>query len=84
MFIELIHWKIVTHAFIDGFSRLIVGIHAVDNNRAETVLVLFRNAISQYGRPSRVRGDYGVENIGVAQDQEAANGIGRGSYIFGR
>jgi hypothetical protein len=82
--IEMIRWKIITHCFVDGFSRTIVGIHAVNNNRSDTVLQLFQDAVNIFGRPSRVRGDYGVENVGVALDQEAANGIGRGSYIFGR
>ncbi|KAG8810735.1 hypothetical protein FRC19_004350 [Serendipita sp. 401] len=81
--LELIHWKIVIHCFIDGFSRLVVGIQATDNNRAETVLQLFHNAIHQFGRPSRIRGDYGVENVAVAEDQERAQGFGRGSYIYG-
>lgn len=81
---ELIRWKIVTHAFVDGYSRLVTGIHVVTNNRADTVLALFHAAINQWGRPSRVRGDYGVENQAVAQDQENAKGPGRGSYIFGR
>jgi hypothetical protein len=82
--VELIRWKIVTHAFIDGYSRLVVGIHAVGNNRPDTVLALFKASILQWGRPSRVRGDYGIENQAVAEDQENANGRGRGSYIFGR
>jgi hypothetical protein len=80
----LIKYGIITHCFIDGYSRLVVGIQAVDNNRADTVLWLFRGAIRQFGRPSRVRGDYGVENVEVARDQENANGFNRGSYIFGK
>lgn len=74
----------ITHCFVDGFSRLVVGIHVVDNNRADSVLRLFQSSINQYGRPSRVRGDYGVENVEVARDQENANGFNRGSYIFGK
>lgn len=58
--------------------------HAVDNNRAQTVLDLFLAAVAQWGRPSRARGDYGLENVRVAENQEAHNGTGRGSYIFGR
>ena len=34
----LIRWKIVIHGFIDGKSRLVVGIQAHDNNRTDTVL----------------------------------------------
>lgn len=51
---------------------------------APPVFSLFQAAIAQWGRPSRVRGDYGVENQAVAQDQEDVRGRGRGSYIFGR
>lgn len=61
-----------------------MGIHAVNNNRSDTVFSLLQAAIAQWGRPSRVRGDYGVENQAVAQDQEDVGGRGRGSYIFGR
>jgi hypothetical protein len=82
--LELIRWKIVTHCFVDGFSRLVLGIQSVDNNRPDTVLQLFRSAVNRFGRPSRVRGDYGIENVGVARDQEHAMGFGRGSYIFGK
>jgi hypothetical protein len=80
--IGLIRWKIIVHMFIDGKTRLIVGAQASDNNRSVTVLGLFLSAIGAYGRPSRVRGDYGVENVGVADNQVAARG--RGTYIWGR
>jgi hypothetical protein len=80
----LIRWKIVIHAFIDGKSRLVVGIRAHNNNRADTVLELFLNAISVHGTPSRVRGDHGTENVRVAEWMEENRGGGRGSYIWGR
>lgn len=80
----LIAFKIVFHCFIDGKSRLITGIHAVNNNRASTVLELFRNAVRKHGVPSRVRGDHGTENVLVAAWMEAEMGVGRGSYIWGR
>lgn len=67
---------------IDGKSRLITAAKASDNNRSSTVLELFLVAITQWGRPSRIRGDYGVENVGVAANHEAVRG--RGSYIWGR
>jgi len=28
----LIRWKIITHALVDGFSRLVVGVHVVNSN----------------------------------------------------
>lgn len=80
----LIRWKIVIHAFIDGFSRYLLGIRASNNNRGETVLDLFEGICFIYGYPSRVRGDHGIENLLVATRMEEVRGIERGSYIWGR
>ena len=80
----LIKYKIVQHCFIDGKSRLVVGIRANDNNRKHTVLRLFLDATDVHGIPSRVRGDHGVENIEVAAWMEVTRGPDRGSYIWGR
>lgn len=82
--IGLIRWNIVIHAFIDGKTRLVVGIQANNNNRAATVLALFLDCISVHGTPSRVRGDHGTENVEVARWMEENQGSGRGSYIWGR
>nr|VWO95326.1 Zn(2)-C6 fungal-type domain-containing protein [Ganoderma boninense] len=60
------------------------GLRASDNNRADTVLGLFLDAVHQYHVPSRVRGDHGVENLRVAEYMEDFRGPGRGSYIWGR
>jgi hypothetical protein len=78
----LIRWKIVVHMFIDGKSRLITGAKASNNNRSATVLDIFLDAIAAWGRPMRIRGDYGAENNDVASNQEAVRG--RGAYIWGR
>ncbi|KAG8937434.1 hypothetical protein FRC00_005671 [Tulasnella sp. 408] len=79
----LIRWLIVIHGFIDGYSRLITGLRASNNNRATTVLDLFLRAADVYRAPSRLRGDHGVENILVAAWMEAKKGARRGSYIWG-
>ena len=42
----LIHWGIVIHRFIDGYSHLITGLHASDNNTGQTVLDVFQQAAS--------------------------------------
>ncbi|KAK6972320.1 hypothetical protein R3P38DRAFT_3134346 [Favolaschia claudopus] len=80
----LIRWGIVIHGFIDGYSRLITGLRASNNNRAQTVLDLFLMAAARFLAPSRVRGDHGVENLLVAAYMEALHGEGRGSYLWGR
>lgn len=74
----------VIHAFVDGYSRLVTGIRASDNNRAQTVASLFHSARDIHGTPSRVRGDHGTENLLVAEFMESRFGVERGSYIWGR
>lgn len=74
----------MTHAFIDGKSRLVTGVRVSNNNRADTVLDVFTVAVRRHGWPSRMRGDHGVENLQVAQKMEDVKGVGRGSYIWGR
>lgn len=80
----LIRWGIVIHGFVDGYSRLITGMQAANNNRGETVLRLFHRAARNYGVPIRLRGDHGTENILVAAWLERFRGPGRGAYIWGR
>ena len=45
---------------------------------------LFREAIHQYGMPSRIRCDNGGENTQVCQYMDEYHGFGRGSAIRGR
>lgn len=80
----LIHWGIVIHGFIDGYSRLITGLCASNNNSAQTVFDVFINAAQVYGIPSRMWGDHGTENLVVALYMEEVRGLRRGSYICGR
>ena len=69
-----------------GYSCRIVYLHCCDNNQADTVLHLFIEDIRQLGLPSRVRGDRGGENVGVAKFmvEHLLRGPGRGSFIAGR
>ena len=80
---KLIRWRIVVHGGIDGFSRLIVYLHAATNNQSDTVLRNFLQAVHVYSLPSRVRSDRGGENVRISEymlnhDQR---GTGRGSMI---
>lgn len=80
---KLIRWRIVIHGGIDGFSRLPVYLKASNNNKAETVLGCFIDAVCL---PSRVRCDKGGENVRVSQFMlhHPDRGPGRGSCITGR
>nr|XP_058969483.1 uncharacterized protein LOC131795899 [Pocillopora verrucosa]XP_058969484.1 uncharacterized protein LOC131795899 [Pocillopora verrucosa] len=83
---KLIRWRFVVHGCIDGYSRSVVYLKCDTNNTSVTVLRLFEGAVSEWGLPSRVRGDMGVENRDVAHYMlnHTARGPGRGSYITGR
>ena len=80
---KLVRWKLVTHAGIDGFTRLIVYLQCSSNNSAQTVYRAFMSAIHQYGLPSRVRSDQGTENTAVARHMLEIRGTERGSMIVG-
>ncbi|KAG8956037.1 hypothetical protein FRC03_011022 [Tulasnella sp. 419] len=80
---KLIRWGFVIHGFIDGYCRTITAIKVHSNNRAQTVLSLFYDAIHHYGVPSRIRGDRGGENIEVAKWMLNHRGRHRASFIWG-
>ncbi|XP_038071086.1 uncharacterized protein LOC119739983 [Patiria miniata] len=81
---KLIRYRIIIHGCIDGSSRLLVFLKASSNNLAATVLENFVKAAGEYGMPSRVRMDQGVENGDVSLIMELMRGFGRGSAIRGR
>ena len=61
-------------------------LHCSGNNRSSTVVSLFKEAVLQFGLPSRVRGDHGGENREVAHYMisHPQRGPLRGSYIGGK
>ena len=62
---------------------MVVYLKASNNNRAETVLSSFQEAIHKYNVPSRVRSDLGLENLEVGRLMLARRGLNRGSIITG-
>lgn len=80
---KLIRWRLIVHLCIDGYSRLIIYAHCYNNNKATTVLKQFIKGVNNYGLPSRVRSNYGMENFKVAQFMLENRGTGRGSIITG-
>ena len=80
---KLIKWKIVVHGGIDGYSRTIVYLTCNNNNYATTVLQSFILATNTFFIPSRVRCDYGGENIEVAKFMLSARGFNGGSVLSG-
>ena len=61
-----------------------VYLHCSDNNRASTVLKLFKQAITEYGLPSRIRIDQGKENVSMFLLSHPLRGTGRGTVIAGK
>ena len=78
---KLVRWKMIIHAGIDGYSRLIVYMKCSNNNKATTVLDLFTEATKSYFVPSKVRSDKGSENVKVAEFMLSYRGFDRGSMI---
>jgi len=64
---KLVHYGIVIHGCIDGFSRTITYLACNTNNRSVTVGRLFYQAIVRFGFPSHVRTDKGMENIRIGR-----------------
>ena len=80
---KLVRWRFVTHAGVDGYSRMIVYMRCSTNNRSSTVLNAFLEGVQRFGVPSRVRSDYGGENMQVARYMLHNRGPDRNSIIVG-
>jgi hypothetical protein len=61
----------------------IVSLLAQTNNRADTVLTGFLEAVENYGLPWRIRVDRGGENISIAVYMIMMRGRNRGSCLWG-
>lgn len=81
--VEFLLFKVLILGCIDGFSRQIIYLECLNNNKAHSVLTLFQEGISDYLIPSRVRDDRGMENIEVAKFMLNTRGLNRGSFIAG-
>ncbi|KAF5274851.1 hypothetical protein FQR65_LT16860 [Abscondita terminalis] len=79
-----IKWKFAVHGCIDGYSRLVLYLKCTTSMTAETVVSFFANAVVEFGLPSRVRSDFGYENLFVAMIMNAIRGLSRGSHLTGR
>lgn len=80
---KLTSFRFVYHGCVDGYSRMIIYLKCLTNNKSREVLTLFEAGVAKYGIPVRVRGDHGTENI-LVEYMLAKRGINRGSYITGR
>lgn len=74
----------VFHGCVDGFSRTIIYLQCLNNNRASSVLELFCVGVQSFGLPLRIRCDHGMENIAVARYMLERRGLHRNSVITGR
>lgn len=80
---KLVRWRMVFHGCVDGFSRAIIYLNCLDNNRASSVHSLFVKGVENFGLPSRVRCDHGMENVMVARFMLERRGLNRRSVIAG-
>ncbi|XP_028417759.1 uncharacterized protein LOC114542313 [Dendronephthya gigantea] len=81
---KLINWRMVVHACIDGYSRMIIYLSCENNNLASTVYNLFIEGVSKYGLPKKIRTDHGLENVQAARYMLQQRGTDCGSVLTGR
>jgi hypothetical protein len=64
---KLIRWRFIISGGVDGFSRFVVFLKCIDNNKSKTVYGCFKEAVAKYGIPKKVRTDQGMENLDIAR-----------------
>lgn len=72
---KLFAYRIVIFGIIDGKSRMLVGVMAMNNNWAGSRLCVFQVAVAKYGIPSRVRADYGTEMLRLKEAMGELQGV---------
>lgn len=80
---KLIHWRLVIHGAIDGFSRLITYLECTNNNRAATIVNMFRKGVLEFGLPLQIRSDHGSENVDIWRFMIATHIYDHSSIITG-
>ncbi|KAJ8303655.1 hypothetical protein KUTeg_018765 [Tegillarca granosa] len=81
---KLIRWNFIITGGIDGFSRFVVFLQCVNNNKADTIFNSFRSGTLDYKTPFRMRSDQGLENIKIAEFMFEARGLDSSSMIVGK
>ncbi|XP_061582483.1 uncharacterized protein LOC133447738 [Cololabis saira] len=81
---KLIRYNFVIFGGIDGYSRKMMYLKVADNNRSDTHLKFFNEAVHEHGFPLRVRGDHGGENVGIAELMFSVRGTDINSFIAGK
>ncbi|CAM4683970.1 unnamed protein product [Leuciscus chuanchicus] len=69
---------------IEPYGKKIMYLKISDNNRSDTHLAFFREAVNTHGFPQRVRGDHGGENVGIAELMFSVRGTDDNSFIAGK
>ena len=81
---KLIRWHFMICGGVDGFSRFIVYLKCENNNKADTLLKCFLDAVERHGTPLRIRTDQGMENFKIAEYMIRTRGTNRKSVIAGK
>ena len=62
---KLIRWGLVVHRGIDRYSHTVVYLRCSDDNRADTVMSAFEEAVQMHGSASKSTSDLGGENVNI-------------------